>query len=45
MQYLTDGTKRYIGNINCAYNELKLSEDDKYQYGCEFEFYIQPSLF
>ncbi|MFT5835208.1 MAG: hypothetical protein ACI9RG_000093 [Sulfurimonas sp.] len=31
--------KKYAGNKHCAYSDFKLN-DDKYKYGCEFEFYI-----
>ncbi len=41
MNYITNNTtKRYAGNKDCSFNNFKLTSDDKYQYGCEFEFYI-----
>jgi hypothetical protein len=41
MNYITNGsTKRYEGNKECSFSNFKLNSDDKYQYGCEFEFYI-----
>ena len=33
-------TKRYIGNKNCNFEEFLPDIDGFYQYGCEFEFYI-----
>ena len=35
-----DTTKRYKGNKNCVFSDYTLNENDTYQYGCEFEFYI-----
>ncbi len=35
-----DTTKRYKGNKNCVFSDYALNENDTYQYGCEFEFYI-----
>jgi hypothetical protein len=40
-----DTTKRYNGNKKCAYAGLKPIESDKYQYGCEFEFYIDENKY
>jgi hypothetical protein len=33
-------TKRYKAVQNTNLNTLKLNDSDMYQYGCEFEFYI-----
>jgi len=41
MEYTKEGTtKRYKGNKNCAFSDYDLKKNDIYQYGCEFEFYI-----
>ena len=46
MQYtINKTTKRYIGNKNCAYDDFKLDSNDKYQFGCEFEFYIDTNFY
>ena len=46
MDYITQGTtKRYAGNKNCSYNDFKLTTSDMYQYGCEFEFYIDTNTY
>lgn len=37
---LEDTTKRYKGNESCCLDDYAPSADDDYQYGCEFEFYI-----
>ena len=45
MNYIRTGTtKRFLGNVHCAYSDFKLN-DDKYQYGCEFEFYIDSNTY
>lgn len=45
MKYTTTGTtKRYEANQSSAYHENMFKETDKYQYGCEFEFYIDTKL-
>ncbi len=45
MKYTTEGTtKRYEANLSCYYDRYKLKATDKYQYGCEFEFYIDTKL-
>lgn len=44
MKYITNGTtKRYEANRNCSYPSYALNQADKYQYGCEFEFYIDTT--
>jgi len=41
MKYTTnETTKRYEANSSCSYPSYTLNQTDKYQYGCEFEFYI-----
>ena len=46
MDYITQGTtKRYAGNKNCSYNNFELTTSDMYQYGCEFEFYINTDTY
>jgi len=41
MRYITEGTtRRYEANRSCNYNKHVVTPADKYQYGCEFEFYI-----
>lgn len=41
MEYTKEGTtKRYKGNKNCVFSDYTPNENDTYQYGCEFEFYI-----
>ncbi len=41
MQYsIEETTVRYQGNSECEYNDLTPKNRDVYQYGCEFEFYI-----
>jgi len=40
---INDTTKRYAGNKDCSYEEFKIKDDDKYQYGCELEFYIDTT--
>ncbi len=45
MKYITNGTtKRYKANLNCDYNGHAVKETDEYQYGCEFEFYIDTKV-
>ncbi|MCF6310177.1 MAG: hypothetical protein L3J19_06885 [Sulfurimonas sp.] len=45
MKYTIDGTtKRYKGNKNCKYGSFIVNSSDKYQYGCEFEFYIDTEI-
>ena len=45
MQYITDGTtKRYEANLSCNYDWHTVNKADKYQYGCEFEFYIDTKV-
>ena len=44
MKYTTnETTKRYKANSNCSYPSYALNQADKYQYGCEFEFYIDTT--
>jgi len=44
MKYTTnETTKRYEANSNCSYPSYALNQADKYQYGCEFEFYIDTT--
>ncbi len=46
MKYTTDGTtKRYEANQSCCYDGHVVKATDKYQYGCEFEFYIDTSQY
>jgi len=46
MRYITEGTtKRYEANQSCCYDSHILKETDKYQYGCEFEFYIDTKQY
>lgn len=45
MEYILNGTtKRYLGNKHCTFNNFKFKDSDKYQFGCEFEFYINTDL-
>ena len=45
MKYITNGTtRRYESNLNCAY-DFKTKSSNTYQYGCEFEFYIDTTLY
>ncbi len=37
-------TQRYFANKNCKFDCFNLTSEDIYQYGCEFEFYINKSL-
>jgi len=37
-------TKRFFANKNCSYNCFDITLKDDYQYGCEFEFYIDKLL-
>jgi len=41
----TGTTKRYEANPNCPYGSFTINADDKYQYGCEFEFYIDTKIY
>ncbi len=36
-------TLRYSGNQSCLSEDHVTKHDDKYQYGCEFEFYVDTS--
>ena len=46
MKYITNGTtKRYKANLSCDYDKHTVKETDKYQYGCEFEFYIDTKRY
>jgi len=46
MKYTTNGTtKRYIANTSCYYDSFAVSADDKHQFGCEFEFYIDTDFY
>ena len=45
MEFIQEGTtKRYRGNINCCVEDFTPSIDGVYQYGCEFEFYIDVEV-
>ena len=45
MKYSTEGTtKRYEANRSCCYDGHTVKATAKYQYGCEFEFYIDTPL-
>lgn len=37
-------TQRFFANKNCHYDCFNITSHDEYQYGCEFEFYIDKSL-
>ena len=37
-------TQRYFANKNCKFDCFNLTSEDIYQYGCEFEFYININL-
>jgi len=45
MKYTTNKTtRRYEANSNCSYPSYNtIKQIDKYQYGCEFEFYIDTT--
>jgi len=46
MKHTISGTtKRYSANKNCTYDSFDVNDDDKYQYGCEFEFYIDTDFY
>lgn len=46
MKYTIDGTtKRYEGNKDCKYDSFIVDSSDKYQFGCEFEFYIDTKVY
>lgn len=46
MKYTTNGTtKRYSANQSCSYGSHVVSASDKYQFGCEFEFYIDTDFY
>jgi len=46
MNYTTNGTtKRYEANRSSYYDDHVVKETDKYQYGCEFEFYIDTKQY
>ncbi len=46
MNYTTEGTtKRYNANRSCIYPDFTPNKDDLYQYGCEFEFYIDTDQY
>jgi hypothetical protein len=42
---MKDTTTRHKANENCDYNCHDIKIDDKYQYGCEFEFYIDTEKY
>lgn len=45
MEFLQEGTtKRYKGNDSCGIEDFTPMIDDVYQYGCEFEFYIDTDI-
>ena len=35
--------KRIQANPNCAFDTFEVYKNDRYQYGCEFEFYIDTN--
>lgn len=46
MKYRIEGTtKRYIGNNACAFDKFSPTDTESYQYGCEFEFYIDTDKY
>ncbi len=46
MKFIQEGTtKRYIGKKNCDFDNFVPSKEDLYQYGCEFEFYIDTDKY
>ena len=46
MNHTTEGTtKRYKGNNSCEYTDFTPKQTDLYQYGCEFEFYIDTDKY
>lgn len=42
---MAETTKRYRANPNCQFECYDIKEDDTYQFGCEFEFYIDTDKF
>ena len=45
MKCITNGTtKRYEANLSCDYDVHAVEETHTYQYGCEFEFYIDTKV-
>jgi len=46
MKYTINATtKRYSANSKCSYDEYSVKVSDKYQFGCEFEFYIDTTSY
>jgi hypothetical protein len=46
MNHTTEGTtKRYKGNSSCEYTDFTPKQNALYQYGCEFEFYINTDKY
>lgn len=45
MEFIQEGTtKRYQGNGSCCIEDLTPTIEDVYQYGCEFEFYVNTDI-
>ena len=45
MTFTQEGTtKRYKGNESCCIENFNPTSEDSYQYGCEFEFYINTDI-
>ena len=45
MEFTKEGTtKRYKGNGSCCIEDLAPTMEDAYQYGCEFEFYVNTDM-
>lgn len=42
---MTSTTKRYTANKDCKLNCFDLQKNDTYQFGCEFEFYINTDKY
>ena len=46
MEFTQEGTtKRYKGNESCCIEDFTPTAEDTYQYGCEFEFYINTDIY
>jgi hypothetical protein len=42
---MSQTTKRYLANRECTYNCYDFQKNDLYQFGCEFEFYIDTKKY
>ena len=42
---MSQTTKRYKANSECTFDCFDLQGSDEYQFGCEFEFYINTDKY